>query len=568
MDIWQSNSISQAYTSHPCIVDGQTRCSSPTECGDDATNNRFDGVCDKDGCDFNPYRMNSHDFYGPGSNFKVDSTKPVTVVTQFITDDNTANGNLVEIKRFYVQNGKAIDNSAISWTGIDPVNLLTDKVCDQAKTVFGDTNDHSKKGGLKVMGDALKKGVVLTMSLWVDYAANCLWLDSTYPVTKNPSVPGAGRGTCATSSGVPADVLAQSGSATVKYGNIRVGDLGSTTTVTPPSPSPSTPSVTPLRSPAPIADSSETPEPTDAPSDSPTDAPSDSPTDAPSDKPTDAPSDDPTDSPSNEPTDTPSEDPTDAPSDSPTDAPSDDPTPAPSLTAPSDSIVPIYYQCGGINHKGPTQCAPGLICKNGTSGAPNASPLRAPSLPRTTQVTPFSNPLMHKRTSPPMHRRIAHLMNLPMIRLTRQLKLLRTSLLMNQVMNQQTNLPMFPRINQPMNQHTNLPMSLFLRHPRQPHRTLRFLFTINAVVKTTMDQSNVQMDWFARNGTNGTPNVFPQATSLLSTGSLIPPLTHRPILPVKLQLVSLLLRTTNVVAATMTDQPSAKKAWCVMNGAN
>ncbi|CAK5240081.1 hypothetical protein Ae201684P_020304 [Aphanomyces euteiches] len=345
MDIWQSNSISQAYTSHPCIVDGQTRCSSPTECGDDATNNRFDGVCDKDGCDFNPYRMNSHDFYGPGSNFKVDSTKPVTVVTQFITDDNTANGNLVEIKRFYVQNGKAIDNSAISWTGIDPVNLLTDKVCDQAKTVFGDTNDHSKKGGLKVMGDALKKGVVLTMSLWVDYAANCLWLDSTYPVTKNPSVPGAGRGTCATSSGVPADVLAQSGSATVKYGNIRVGDLGSTTTVTPPSPSPSTPSVTPLRSPAPIADSSETPEPTDAPSDSPTDAPSDSPTDAPSDKPTDAPSDDPTDSPSNEPTDTPSEDPTDAPSDSPTDAPSDDPTPAPSLTAPSDSIVPIYYQC-------------------------------------------------------------------------------------------------------------------------------------------------------------------------------------------------------------------------------
>ncbi|KAH9151391.1 hypothetical protein AeRB84_005992, partial [Aphanomyces euteiches] len=150
MDIWESNSVGQAYTSHPC---------------------------DKDGCDFNPYRMNNHTFYGPGSNFAVDSTKPITVVTQFITDDNTANGNLVEIKRFYVQNGKAIDNSAINWSGIDPINSLTDKVCDQAKVVFGDPNDHSKKGGLKAMGDALKKGVVLTMSLWVDYAANCLWLD-------------------------------------------------------------------------------------------------------------------------------------------------------------------------------------------------------------------------------------------------------------------------------------------------------------------------------------------------------------------------------------------------------
>ncbi|KAH9139131.1 hypothetical protein AeRB84_016591 [Aphanomyces euteiches] len=237
MDIWESNSISQAFTSHPCTVSGQYRCSSPTECGDDATNNRFDGVCDKDGCDFNPYRMNNHNFYGPGSNFNVDSTKPVTVVTQFITDDNTANGNLVEIKRFFVQNGKAIDNSAISWTGIDAANSLTDKVCNQAKTVFGDTNDHSKKGGLKAMGAALKKGVVLTMSLWVDYAANCLWLDSTYPVNKSPSVPGAGRGTCATTSGVPADVLAQSGSATVMYGNIKVGDLGTTTGgVNPPAP--------------------------------------------------------------------------------------------------------------------------------------------------------------------------------------------------------------------------------------------------------------------------------------------------------------------------------------------
>jgi hypothetical protein len=46
---------------------------------------RYDGLCDKDGCDLNSWRMGDRTFFGPGSNFKVDSTKPMTVVTQFIT---------------------------------------------------------------------------------------------------------------------------------------------------------------------------------------------------------------------------------------------------------------------------------------------------------------------------------------------------------------------------------------------------------------------------------------------------------------------------------------------------
>ncbi|CAK4696259.1 hypothetical protein AeMF1_007704 [Aphanomyces euteiches] len=293
MDIWESNSISQAYTSHPCT----------------------------DGCDFNPYRLNNHTFYGPGSNFNVDSTKPVTVVTQFITDDGTDNGNLVEIKRFYVQNGKAIDNSAINWSGIDATNSITDKVCNQAKTVFGDTNDHSKKGGLKAMGDALKKGVVLTMSLWVDYAANCLWLDSTYPTNKSPSVPGAARGTCPTTSGVPADVLAQVPGATVKYGNIKVGALGTATGgVKPPTTGPtSAPSNTPS---------------TSAPTTRPTSAPS---TSAPTTRPTSAPS---------------------------TSAPTTRPTSAPSTSAPSSGAVGAWGQCGGNGYSGPTTCVSGYTCKS------------------------------------------------------------------------------------------------------------------------------------------------------------------------------------------------------------
>lgn len=53
-----------------------------------------------------------------------------------------------------------------------------------------------------------------------------LWLDSTYPV--DSTALGAARGTCATTSGVPADVEADSPNASVIYSNIRFGPLNST----------------------------------------------------------------------------------------------------------------------------------------------------------------------------------------------------------------------------------------------------------------------------------------------------------------------------------------------------
>ena len=72
-------------------------------------------MCDKDGCDFGSWRLGDHTFYGPGSNFKVNTDQKLTVVTQFITDDETSNGNLVEIRRLYVQNGNVIQNSKVSF---------------------------------------------------------------------------------------------------------------------------------------------------------------------------------------------------------------------------------------------------------------------------------------------------------------------------------------------------------------------------------------------------------------------------------------------------------------------
>ena len=37
----------------------------------------------------------------------------MTVVTQFLTDDGTDNGDLIEIRRFYVQDGRKITNTFV-----------------------------------------------------------------------------------------------------------------------------------------------------------------------------------------------------------------------------------------------------------------------------------------------------------------------------------------------------------------------------------------------------------------------------------------------------------------------
>jgi cellulose 1,4-beta-cellobiosidase len=225
MDIWEANSISAAYTPHVCSVKGQYRCSG-TECGDG--DERYQGVCDKDGCDFNSYRQGNTTFYGPG--MTVDTNKKFTVVTQFITSDGTSSGQLTEIRRKYVQNGAVIENSVSNIAGMDAVNSITDTYCNAQKSVFGDDNSFEKYGGLATMGDSLTNGMVLTLSVWDDHAVNMLWLDSTYPT--DSTSPGAARGTCATDSGNPDTIEKNAASIQVVYSNIRYGDLDSTYSTT------------------------------------------------------------------------------------------------------------------------------------------------------------------------------------------------------------------------------------------------------------------------------------------------------------------------------------------------
>lgn len=78
------------------------------------------------------------------------------------------------------------------------------------------------------MGQAMSRGMVLVLSLWDDHEANMLWLDSEYPLERNPNEPGVKRGSCSRDSGKAADVERKYPDSSVKYMNIKVGTLGST----------------------------------------------------------------------------------------------------------------------------------------------------------------------------------------------------------------------------------------------------------------------------------------------------------------------------------------------------
>lgn len=227
MDLWEANAESNAWTVHSCSKPKTYVCEG-SDCGDNHKNERYKGVCDKDGCDFNSYRMGEKSFFGPGSDFTVDSSKPMTVVTQFITKDGTDNSDLHEVRRYYVQNGRVIPNSHASILGDNfQGNSITDAFCDKQKDVFGDDPDFQKKGRLKTMSEALDRGMVLVLSLWDDTMSNMLWLDSAMG-SGGVQKPGVLRGPCSTDTGKPQEMRQKYPTATVSYMNIKYGEINST----------------------------------------------------------------------------------------------------------------------------------------------------------------------------------------------------------------------------------------------------------------------------------------------------------------------------------------------------
>ncbi|KAF1949671.1 glycoside hydrolase [Byssothecium circinans] len=190
LDIWEANKRATAVAPHTCSKPGLYRCTG-AECT--AT-----GVCDKPGCGKNPYRTDKS-YYGAGS-FKIDTSKPFTVVTQFPAKNNV----LQSIVRKYVQNGKVIEDI--------PANVsMNDQYCSaNGATTF------MNLGAMKGMGDAMSRGMVLAMSIWWDEGGFMKWLDS------------GESGPCNATEGDPKVIQQVEKAPSVIFSQIKWGEIGST----------------------------------------------------------------------------------------------------------------------------------------------------------------------------------------------------------------------------------------------------------------------------------------------------------------------------------------------------
>lgn len=181
------------------------RCTSDEECG------RAEGVCDKSGCGWNPYKYNVTDFYGPARHYTIDTSRVFTIVTQFVTDDGTATGTLAEVRRLYVQDGRVVRNAPITTAeGSLTTSTMDDAYCSATAPY------DQQRGGLAGVGRALGRGMVLIFSIWNDAGSFMNWLDS------------GEAGPCSATEGNPALIEAEHPDVQVTFKNIRFGEIGST----------------------------------------------------------------------------------------------------------------------------------------------------------------------------------------------------------------------------------------------------------------------------------------------------------------------------------------------------
>merc|ERR1712076_62563 len=93
--------------------------------------------------------------WGPGSDFKINSKRPVTVTTQFITDDGTDSGKINAVRQFYTQNGKTIEHRQYEING-NKHDRITDDFCKDWVATTKDGTNFIEKGG---MGEISPDGI-------------------------------------------------------------------------------------------------------------------------------------------------------------------------------------------------------------------------------------------------------------------------------------------------------------------------------------------------------------------------------------------------------------------------
>ncbi|KAI2622124.1 glycoside hydrolase family 7 protein [Hypomontagnella submonticulosa] len=214
MDLWEANALASSFTAHPCGHPGVFQCT-----GDQCESL---GVCDKSGCAYNTWRLGNTTYYGPNkaatsdsaaSEFTIDTTRPFTVTTQFLTSYNPSpiwKGMLNEVRRLYVQDGVVYENSPVTAPDMPPGDSLRMSHCQAGAAVF------EELGGLTTSGAAMDRGQVLVFSIWNDDRQFMNWLD-------------AGKaGPCTYEEGNPEVIRKNSPGTSVTFSNIRWGEIGST----------------------------------------------------------------------------------------------------------------------------------------------------------------------------------------------------------------------------------------------------------------------------------------------------------------------------------------------------
>ncbi|XP_046446265.1 probable 1,4-beta-D-glucan cellobiohydrolase B isoform X3 [Daphnia pulex] len=186
MDIIEANSLATMFTAHPC--------------------NATAGKCSAYGCGLNSYPLGHKDFYGRGSNYAVDTTKPFTIITRFITTDGMDTGDLKEVQQLYVQNGQMIFTPEVE----GGFSTLSDEFCDYHYIpTFPPGYEDYFHGITDGVTPGMKKGVVLIFGLWGD-------ADDTYMGWLDQEPYG------------PCPVEPNNPNSTVTFSNVRFGPIGST----------------------------------------------------------------------------------------------------------------------------------------------------------------------------------------------------------------------------------------------------------------------------------------------------------------------------------------------------
>ncbi|KAJ3542130.1 hypothetical protein NM208_g4265 [Fusarium decemcellulare] len=185
LDIWEANSRATHIAPHTCNQTALYKCTG-AECGSE-------GVCDKSGCGWNPYRLKASNYYGRGDQFKVDTLRKFTV-------DN-----------------RIIESSVVNVTGPPKINFMNDEYCEATGA-----NTFMRLGGMKGMGEAMTRGMVLVMSIWWDDSGFMAWLDQ------------GESGPCNATEGSPANIVKAEPNPEVTFSNIRIGEINSTFSLTAP----------------------------------------------------------------------------------------------------------------------------------------------------------------------------------------------------------------------------------------------------------------------------------------------------------------------------------------------